>query len=88
MGSYSWEIKETWLKGVVFTHIRWVGDKLSEEDLFVGVEGVDDQGHKLGDLSLEGEGLHILLHDMSGFLRHLKVKQVTLNIVCFHVFPL
>ena len=41
--------------------VRGVGDELSEEDLLVGVEGVDDQTHQLGDLRLEGEGLSALL---------------------------
>lgn len=35
--------------------IGGVGDKLSEEDLLVGVDGVDDKGEKLRDLSLELE---------------------------------
>lgn len=34
-----------------------VGDKLSEEDLLVGVDSVDDEGEKLRDLSLELESL-------------------------------
>ena len=37
--------------------IAGVGDEHSEEDLLVRVEGVDDEGHQLGDLGLEGEGL-------------------------------
>ena len=36
-----------------------VGDQLPEEDLLVGVEGVDDERHELRDLGLEGEGLHV-----------------------------
>ena len=34
-----------------------VGDKLTKEDLLVGVDSVDDEGEKLRDLSLELEGL-------------------------------
>ena len=34
-----------------------VGDNLSEEDLLVGVDGVDDEGEELRDLSLELESL-------------------------------
>lgn len=49
------------------TYVRGVGDQLSKEDFLVWVEGVDDQGHQLGDLRLEGEGLvslhwHVLWH--------------------------
>ena len=38
-----------------------VGDKLSQEDLLVRVDGVDNEAQKLGDLSLELEsfGGHI-----------------------------
>jgi hypothetical protein len=34
-----------------------VGDKLSQEDLLVRVDGVDNEAQKLGDLSLELESL-------------------------------
>jgi hypothetical protein len=34
-----------------------VRDKLSQEDLLVRVDGVDNEAQKLGDLSLELEGL-------------------------------
>lgn len=37
--------------------IGGVGDKLSQENLLVGVDGVDDEGEKLRDLSLELESL-------------------------------
>lgn len=37
--------------------IGGVGNKFSEEDLLVGVDGVDDEGEKLRDLSLELESL-------------------------------
>ena len=53
------------------THIGGVGDELSKEDLFVGVEGVDDQRHKLSDLSLEGKGLSLFLHGLIVCFRHL-----------------
>ena len=33
--------------------IRGVGDQLTEEDLLVGVDGVDDEGQELRDLSLK-----------------------------------
>lgn len=54
------------------TYIRGVGNQLPEEDLFVGVEGVDDEGHQLGDLRLEGEGLGLLL--LAHFFRHLEER--------------
>ena len=41
------------------TYIRGVGDELAEEDLLVGVEGVDDEQEQLVDLGLKGEGLHL-----------------------------
>ena len=44
------------------THIGAVGDELPEEDLLVGVEGVDDEGEQLVDLSLKGEGLRLRRH--------------------------
>ena len=34
--------------------VRGVGDELSEEDLLVGVEGVDDERQQLVDVALEG----------------------------------
>ena len=39
------------------TYVGGIGYQLSDEDLFVGVESVDDQTHQLGDFSLEGKGL-------------------------------
>mmetsp|Transcript_24215 Transcript_24215/g.78143 ORF Transcript_24215/g.78143 Transcript_24215/m.78143 type:complete len:287 (-) Transcript_24215:9-869(-) len=48
--------------------VRGVGDKLAEEDLLVGVEGVDDEGHQLVDLGLEGERFDLFSHG-SGLLR-------------------
>merc|ERR1711994_1220194 len=36
--------------------------RASEEVFLVRVEGVDDQGHQLGDLSLEGECFHFFCH--------------------------
>jgi len=39
-----------------------VGDEFSEEDLLVGVEGVDDEGQQLSDLGLEGEGFGVVCH--------------------------
>jgi hypothetical protein len=47
-------------KGLVPNLVKGVGgigDKFSEEDLLVGVEGVDDQAHQLLDVSVEGEVL-------------------------------
>lgn len=55
------------------TYIRGVGDQFPEEDLLVGIEGVDDQGHQLSNLSLEEEGLPLLL--MLHFFRHLQFKE-------------
>ena len=37
--------------------IRAVGHELSQEDLLVGVDGVDDEGEELRNLSLELKGL-------------------------------
>merc|ERR1719319_69011 len=39
-----------------------IGDQLSEEDFLVRVECVNDQGHKLSNLSLEGESFHFFSH--------------------------
>jgi hypothetical protein len=44
------------------TYIGGVGDELPEEDLLVGVEGVDDEGEQLVDLRLEGERLRLRGH--------------------------
>ena len=41
------------------THIGGIADELTEEDLLVAVEGVDDQAEKLVDLGLEGKGLGV-----------------------------
>jgi len=43
-------------------YIGGVGDELAEEDLLVGVEGVDDEREQLVDLRLEGEGLRLRSH--------------------------
>ena len=48
-----------WIRG---TYIGRVGDELAEEDLLVGVEGVDDEREQLVDLGLEGEGLRLRRH--------------------------
>lgn len=40
--------------------IGGIGDELSEEDFFVGVEGVDDEAHQLLDVSIEGKVLSIV----------------------------
>merc|ERR1712238_405164 len=37
--------------------IRSIGNQLSQEDLLVGVKGVDDQAHELLNVSIEGESL-------------------------------
>jgi len=39
-----------------------IGDDFTKEHFFVGVESVDDQGHKLRNLSLESEGLSSFGH--------------------------
>ena len=36
--------------------IGCIGDQFSQEHLFVGVEGVDDQAHQLSDPGLEAKG--------------------------------
>ena len=46
----------------VKTYIGGVGDELPEEDLLVGVKGVDDEGEQLVDLRLEGERLRLRGH--------------------------
>mmetsp|Transcript_19224 Transcript_19224/g.47842 ORF Transcript_19224/g.47842 Transcript_19224/m.47842 type:complete len:333 (+) Transcript_19224:1564-2562(+) len=43
--------------------VRRVRDQLTQEDLLVRVERVDDKRHQLIDLSLEGERLNLLTHD-------------------------
>jgi len=48
-----------WIRG---TYIGRVGDELAEEDLLVGVEGIDDEGEQLVDLGLEGESLRLRRH--------------------------
>ena len=40
--------------------IGCVGDELSEEDFFVGVEGVDDESHKLLYVCVEGKMFSLL----------------------------
>jgi hypothetical protein len=42
--------------------IRGIGDEFSKEDLLVRVESVDDETHKLLDISTESEG--ILRHEI------------------------
>ena len=37
-----------------------IGDEFSKEDLFVGVEGVDDESHELLDVSIESKVLCVL----------------------------
>ena len=46
----------------VKAYIGGVGDELPEEDLLVGVKGVDDEGEQLVDLRLEGERLRLRGH--------------------------
>lgn len=41
--------------------IRCIGNEFSQEDLFVGVESIDDQSHKLLNISVEGKVLLSLL---------------------------
>lgn len=41
--------------------VRAVGDKLSQEDLLVAVDGVDDQAQELADLSLDKKVSHSAL---------------------------
>jgi hypothetical protein len=48
------------------SYIGGVGDELAEEDLLVGVEGVDDEREELVDLGLEGEGLGLRRHGCGG----------------------
>lgn len=54
-------------------HVGGVGDELPQEDLLIGIEGVDNERHELGDLRLEGESLRILFLVLH-FLRHLQGK--------------
>ena len=52
--------------------IRRVGNQLSQEDLLVGVEGVDDQAHQLLDVSIECERIrHYLLRNLGEHLQAL-----------------
>ena len=41
------------------TYIRGIADEFTKEDLFVAVEGVDDQAEKLVDVSLECKSFSI-----------------------------
>lgn len=54
-------------------YIRGIGNYLPQKYFLVGVERVDYQGHKLGNLCLEGKGFH-LLFAMLDFFRHLEDK--------------
>jgi hypothetical protein len=51
--------EDIWVgEGLVSDFVKcvWgIGDKFPEEDLFVGVEGVDDESHKLLDVSVESK---------------------------------
>mmetsp|Transcript_68534 Transcript_68534/g.149130 ORF Transcript_68534/g.149130 Transcript_68534/m.149130 type:complete len:296 (+) Transcript_68534:2199-3086(+) len=62
--------------GLVLNLVHRIGgirDQLAEEDLFVGVEGVDDEAHQLGDVSIEGIGLCLLCrHVQPGQTRYRK----------------
>lgn len=52
-------------QGLITDLVQGVGgvrDQLTEKDFFVRVERVDDQGHQLGNLRLEGEGFDFRLH--------------------------
>ena len=65
--------------------IGGVGDQLTEENLFVGVECVDDEAHELCDLGLEGKGLALaLLHCFEfwhwGHLESKLLKSVKISI--------
>jgi len=53
-----------------WSYVRGVGDELPEKDLFVGVEGVNNERHQLGNLCLEGKGLGLLI--LAHFFRHLR----------------
>lgn len=44
------------------SHIRGVAYELAKEDLFVGVEGIDDETKKLVDLRLKSKGLCLSRH--------------------------
>lgn len=57
---------------MLLAYVRGIGDQFPKEDLFVGIEGVDDQGHQLSDLCLEGKGLNFCL--LEHFFRHLHTK--------------
>lgn len=54
------------------TYIRGIGNKLPEKDLLVGIKSVDDEGHQLSNLRLEGKGLSLLF--LAHFFRHLTNK--------------
>lgn len=55
------------------THIRGIRDEFPEKDLLVRIESIDNERHKLSDLSLEGEGLHLAIIHLNVF-RHLHTQ--------------
>ena len=57
--------------------IGGIGDQLSEENFFIGVKCVDNERHKLCNLSLEGECLN--------FIRHLCVSVSWFDVGCVAV---
>lgn len=73
-------VSETGISDLV-EGVTGVGDELTKEDFFVGIKGVDDQAHKLGDFSLESERfgwslflVGISLSLLSNFGSHLDVN--------------
>lgn len=56
------------------TYVRRVGDYFSEEDLLVGIEGVDDEAHELSDLGLKGKSFDFSLVFHGSWVRHRKIR--------------
>ena len=64
---------------------RGVGDQFTKENLFVGIESVDNQAHQLSDFSLEGKSLHIVICHFVGSVGYfwiLKIWQDFFSIDC------
>ena len=47
------------------THVGRVGNQFPKKDFLVGIEGVDNERHQLGDFSLKGEGLDLFILNLN-----------------------
>ena len=75
------------------THIRSITDQLPKKNFLVGIEGVDNKRHELGNFCLEGKCLHLLLLGLINMvytaqLLVLSSTSLYLNIFSGHQSPL